>query len=86
MKTLLLTLVVVTIVCLDLGYSLTCLNCPEQYCKRIHTCRNGENVCFKRFYEGKLLCKQFRRGCAATCPEAKSREIVQCCSTDECNH
>nr|P01400.1 RecName: Full=Weak toxin S4C11 [Naja melanoleuca] len=65
---------------------LTCLICPEKYCNKVHTCRNGENICFKRFYEGNLLGKRYPRGCAATCPEAKPREIVECCSTDKCNH
>nr|ADF50021.1 non-conventional three finger toxin isoform 6 [Bungarus flaviceps] len=85
MKTLLLNLVGVTIVCLDLGYTLTCLICPEKYCQKVHTCRDGEKICFKRFYEGKRFGKKFPRGCAATCPEAKPHEIVECCSTDKCN-
>nr|P01399.1 RecName: Full=Weak toxin CM-13b [Naja annulifera]prf//754241A toxin CM13b [Naja annulifera] len=65
---------------------LTCFNCPEVYCNRFHTCRNGEKICFKRFNERKLLGKRYTRGCAATCPVAKPREIVECCSTDRCNH
>nr|A2CKF6.1 RecName: Full=Neurotoxin 3FTx-8a; AltName: Full=3FTx-VIIIa; Flags: Precursor [Bungarus fasciatus]ABI33870.1 three finger toxin [Bungarus fasciatus] len=85
MKTLLLTLVVVTIVCLDLGYTLTCLICPERYCQKVHTCRGEEKLCVKRFYDEKALGWRAKRGCAATCPEAKPKETVECCSTDKCN-
>nr|O93422.1 RecName: Full=Long neurotoxin homolog; AltName: Full=Kappa-cobrotoxin; Flags: Precursor [Naja atra]CAA76846.1 kappa-cobrotoxin [Naja atra] len=86
MKTLLLTLVVVTIVCLALGYTLTCLICPEKYCNKVHTCLNGEKICFKKYDQRKLLGKRYIRGCADTCPVRKPREIVECCSTDKCNH
>uniref|UniRef100_A0A8C6XA92 Uncharacterized protein n=1 Tax=Naja naja TaxID=35670 RepID=A0A8C6XA92_NAJNA len=57
MKTLLLTLVVVTIVCLDLGYTRKCLNCSTRYCTTFHTCPNGQDLCFKRWYEGNQLGK-----------------------------
>nr|ADN67573.1 three-finger toxin precursor [Naja atra] len=85
MKTLLLTLVVVTIVCLDLGYTRKCLNCSTRYCTTFHTCPNGQDLCFKRWYEGNQLGWRAIRGCAATCPEAKTRETVECCATDKCN-
>nr|P25680.1 RecName: Full=Weak toxin CM-10 [Naja nivea] len=64
---------------------LRCLNCPEVFCRNFHTCRNGEKICFKRFDQRKLLGKRYTRGCAVTCPVAKPREIVECCSTDGCN-
>nr|Q8AY49.1 RecName: Full=Weak toxin 3; Flags: Precursor [Bungarus candidus]AAL30061.1 weak toxin 3 [Bungarus candidus] len=85
MKTLLLTLVVVTIVCLDLGYTLTCLICPEKDCQKVHTCRNEEKICVKRFYDKNQLGWRAQRGCAVSCPKAKPNETVQCCSTDDCN-
>nr|P29179.1 RecName: Full=Weak neurotoxin 5 [Naja naja]AAB19288.1 miscellaneous type neurotoxin [Naja naja=cobra, ssp. naja, Peptide, 62 aa] [Naja naja] len=62
---------------------LTCLICPEKYCNKVHTCLNGENICFKRF--NRILGKRYDLGCAATCPTVKTG-IVQCCSTDKCNH
>nr|A8HDK6.1 RecName: Full=Long neurotoxin 1; Short=LNTX-1; Flags: Precursor [Pseudonaja textilis]ABK63540.1 LNTX-1 precursor [Pseudonaja textilis] len=81
MKTLLLTLVVVTIVCLDLGDSLICyldFSVP-------HTCAPGEKLCYTRTWnDGRGT--RIERGCAATCPIPKKPEIhVTCCSTDRCN-
>nr|ACR78487.1 putative long chain neurotoxin 29b [Drysdalia coronoides] len=84
MKTLLLTLVVVTIVCLDLGDSLICYlgyNNPQ-------TCAPGQNLCYtKKWCDAFCLQrgKVIQLGCAATCPTAKPGEDVTCCSRDKCN-
>nr|P15816.1 RecName: Full=Kappa-2-bungarotoxin; AltName: Full=Kappa-neurotoxin CB1; Flags: Precursor [Bungarus multicinctus]CAA35774.1 unnamed protein product [Bungarus multicinctus] len=87
MKTLLLTLVVVTIVCLDLGYTKTCLKTPSS---TPQTCPQGQDICFL-----KVSCEQFcpirgpviEQGCAATCPEFRSNDrSLLCCTTDNCNH
>uniref|UniRef100_R4G2E5 3FTx-Bra-8 n=1 Tax=Brachyurophis roperi TaxID=1295043 RepID=R4G2E5_9SAUR len=83
MKTLLLTLVVVTIVCLDLGDSLIC---NVDY-KKHETCPPERNLCYKitSFLgwcpKGEQLIKM---GCAATCPRRLGVKIT-CCSTDNCN-
>uniref|UniRef100_R4G2Q9 3FTx-Bra-6 n=1 Tax=Brachyurophis roperi TaxID=1295043 RepID=R4G2Q9_9SAUR len=84
MKTLLLTLVVVTIVCLDLGDSLICF---EGY-KAPKTCPPGQNLCYTKTLCGFRCASRGPRvelGCAATCPIPKPREEVTCCSTDNCN-
>uniref|UniRef100_A0A8C7DVX6 Uncharacterized protein n=1 Tax=Naja naja TaxID=35670 RepID=A0A8C7DVX6_NAJNA len=67
------------------GYTRKCLNCSTRYCTTFHTCPNGQDLCFKRWYEGNQLGWRAIRGCAATCPEAKTRETVECCTTDKCN-
>nr|Q9W729.1 RecName: Full=Kappa-6-bungarotoxin; Short=K-6 bungarotoxin; Flags: Precursor [Bungarus multicinctus]CAB46659.1 k-6 bungarotoxin [Bungarus multicinctus] len=86
MKTLLLSLVVVTIVCLDLGYTRTChistSSTPQ-------TCPKGQDICFR-----KTQCDKFcsirgaviEQGCVATCPEFRSNyRSLLCCRTDNCN-
>uniref|UniRef100_R4G2E4 3FTx-Bra-17 n=1 Tax=Brachyurophis roperi TaxID=1295043 RepID=R4G2E4_9SAUR len=85
MKTLLLTLVVVTIVCLDLGYTMTCYKTAPV---RSEPCPPGEDLCYTKAWcdfrcgtHGKIL----ELGCAATCPIPKHYEDVKCCSTDNCN-
>nr|CAA72434.1 kappa3-bungarotoxin [Bungarus multicinctus] len=87
MKTLLLTLVVVTIVCLDLGYTRTCLISPSS---TPQTCPNGQDICFR-----KAQCDNFchsrgpviEQGCVATCPQFRSNyRSLLCCRTDNCNH
>nr|P82662.2 RecName: Full=Alpha-elapitoxin-Oh2b; Short=Alpha-EPTX-Oh2b; AltName: Full=Alpha-neurotoxin; AltName: Full=LNTX3; AltName: Full=Long neurotoxin OH-6A/OH-6B; AltName: Full=OH-3; Flags: Precursor [Ophiophagus hannah]AAT97248.1 long chain neurotoxin precursor [Ophiophagus hannah]ABB83622.1 long chain neurotoxin precursor [Ophiophagus hannah] len=84
MKTLLLTLVVMTIVCLDLGYTLICFISSHDSV----TCAPGENVCFLKSWcdawcgsRGKKL----SFGCAATCPKVNPGIDIECCSTDNCN-
>uniref|UniRef100_R4G2H7 3FTx-Hem-14 n=1 Tax=Hemiaspis signata TaxID=355698 RepID=R4G2H7_9SAUR len=84
MKTLLLTLVVVTIVCLDLGDSLKC------YLSSTHSkdCAVGEDLCYTETWCDAWCGVRGQRvelGCAATCPTAKPRVTVKCCSTDNCN-
>uniref|UniRef100_R4FKG7 3FTx-Ver-47 n=1 Tax=Vermicella annulata TaxID=1295044 RepID=R4FKG7_9SAUR len=80
MKTLLLTLVVVTIVCLDLGYTLKCYNpkTAEGYevCKEHETKCIGYNICLFRNHAVVV------RGCGASCP---TENLPVCCSTDMCN-
>nr|QSI83960.1 three-finger toxin [Calliophis bivirgatus] len=76
MKTLLLTLVVVTIMCLDLGYTLKCYE--GRVTSAIVTCEKGMNICAKIIGNSVF----YTRKCAATCPD---RKYVDCCSTDLCN-
>uniref|UniRef100_R4FKG3 3FTx-Ver-5 n=1 Tax=Vermicella annulata TaxID=1295044 RepID=R4FKG3_9SAUR len=84
MKTLLLTLVVVTIVCLDLGDSLICYvgyNIPQ-------ICPTGEVVCFTKTWCDAHCGERGKRvelGCAATCPIVKPGIDITCCSTNNCN-
>uniref|UniRef100_R4G7L9 3FTx-Ver-130 n=1 Tax=Vermicella annulata TaxID=1295044 RepID=R4G7L9_9SAUR len=80
MKTLLLTLVVVTIVCLDLGYTLKChiTGSPNDYV----VCKEHETVCFQKTvspFRDRML---VLRGCSTPCPEGDN---AMCCSTDMCN-
>uniref|UniRef100_R4FIT5 3FTx-Pse-89 n=1 Tax=Pseudonaja modesta TaxID=340912 RepID=R4FIT5_9SAUR len=87
MKTLLLTLVVVTIVCLDLGYTRTCYKTPAPV--RPGPCPPGQEICYTKTWcdewcgiRGKVI----ELGCAATCPTPEKTSIqVTCCSTDRCN-
>uniref|UniRef100_R4G2M2 3FTx-Ver-100 n=1 Tax=Vermicella annulata TaxID=1295044 RepID=R4G2M2_9SAUR len=80
MKTLLLTLVVVTIVCLDLGYTLKCYKSHAvggyEVCKEHETKCIGYNICAFRNHAIVV------RGCGTSCPEG-NRPV--CCSTDMCN-
>nr|A0A2P1BSS9.1 RecName: Full=Mipartoxin-2; AltName: Full=Mipartoxin-II; AltName: Full=Three-finger toxin-03; Short=3FTx-03; Flags: Precursor [Micrurus mipartitus]AVI57321.1 mipartoxin-II [Micrurus mipartitus] len=80
MKTLLLTLVVVTIVCLDLGNSLICYVSREG---QTQTCPEGMNLCEKYavsyFHDGRYF---FTYECTSTCHRG-DRNV--CCSTDLCN-
>nr|Q53B55.1 RecName: Full=Long neurotoxin-like OH-31; Flags: Precursor [Ophiophagus hannah]AAT97253.1 long chain neurotoxin-like protein [Ophiophagus hannah] len=88
MKTLLLTLVVVTILCLDLGLELT--NAPDSWSSR-RTCLCPAWVPLRsRPVAGhsKQCGSRGRRvdlGCAATCPIVKPGVNINCCSTDNCN-
>nr|BAA32992.1 long chain alpha-neurotoxins (LsIII-isoform) [Laticauda semifasciata] len=84
MKTLLLTLVVVTIVCLDLGYTRECYLNPHD----TQTCPSGQEKCYVKSWcnawcssRGKVL--EF--GCAATCPSVNTGTEIKCCSADKCN-
>nr|BAN66265.1 three-finger toxin [Pseudechis rossignolii] len=85
MKTLLLTLVVVTIVCLDLGYTRTCLKTPEV---KSEPCPPGQNLCYTKSWCDRFCSsrgKVIELGCAATCPTVKPGVDITCCSTDDCN-
>nr|ABX58167.1 putative long neurotoxin [Austrelaps labialis] len=85
MKTLLLTLVVVTIVCLDLGNSFSCYKTPGV---KSEPCAPGENLCYTKTWCD-AFCgdrgKRVEMGCAATCPTVKPGVDITCCSTDNCN-
>nr|A0A2P1BST7.1 RecName: Full=Mipartoxin-1A; AltName: Full=Mipartoxin-IA; AltName: Full=Three-finger toxin-02; Short=3FTx-02; Flags: Precursor [Micrurus mipartitus]AVI57320.1 mipartoxin-IA [Micrurus mipartitus] len=80
MKTLLLTLVVVTIVCLDLGNSLKCYVSREG---ETQTCPEGEKLCEKYavsyFHDGRW---RYRYECTSACHRGPYNV---CCSTDLCN-
>nr|QSI83970.1 three-finger toxin [Calliophis bivirgatus] len=80
MKTLLLTLLVMTIMCLDLGYTLQCYNTPLPFF--FQTCPKGKNNCFK--FKLRLASLELFnvKGCIGYCP--KKRGFV-CCSTNKCN-
>nr|F5CPE2.1 RecName: Full=Three-finger toxin MALT0063C; Short=3FTx MALT0063C; Flags: Precursor [Micrurus altirostris]AED89569.1 putative three finger toxin precursor [Micrurus altirostris] len=79
MRTLLLTLVVVTIVCLDLGNSLICY--VSEYGAKM-TCPEGKTLCEK--YAVPLMQGHFYFAwrCTSTC---KAGAYNICCSTDLCN-
>nr|QSI83965.1 three-finger toxin [Calliophis bivirgatus] len=77
MKTLLLTFVVVTILCLDLGYTIKCYKTPLPHFAK--TCPEGKNQCYQKSYQiGKF--KYVSKGCAVKCPKG-----YKCCKTDYCN-
>uniref|UniRef100_R4FI94 3FTx-Bra-26 n=1 Tax=Brachyurophis roperi TaxID=1295043 RepID=R4FI94_9SAUR len=79
MKTLLLTLVVVTIVCLDLGYTLKCRS--SRIANGNVVCEKYQTICFRyqvRPYQNIVLT---RMGCSDSCP----RKDAVCCSSDLCN-
>nr|P0C553.1 RecName: Full=Neurotoxin 3FTx-LI; Flags: Precursor [Bungarus fasciatus] len=78
MKTLLLTLVVVTIVCLDLGYTLICYSSSMN--KDSKTCQKWETVCFQEAFKPHSSGMIILRGCASSCPKGYT-----CCATDLCN-
>nr|P81783.2 RecName: Full=Candoxin; Flags: Precursor [Bungarus candidus]AAN16112.1 candoxin [Bungarus candidus] len=87
MKTLLLTLVVVTIVCLDLGYTMKCKICNFDTCRagELKVCASGEKYCFKESWR-EARGTRIERGCAATCPKGSVYGLyVLCCTTDDCN-
>uniref|UniRef100_R4G2F0 3FTx-Cac-228 n=1 Tax=Cacophis squamulosus TaxID=505434 RepID=R4G2F0_9SAUR len=80
MKTLLLTLMVVTIVCLDLGYTLVCLGGSGPY--KDVVCAKDQTICYRYIvwpFKGRVT---IMRGCTSSCPE---RNNNVCCSTDRCN-
>nr|AAY47073.1 toxin 3 [Oxyuranus scutellatus scutellatus] len=83
MKTLLLTLVVVTIVCLDLGYTMTCYNQQSSEAKTTTTCSGGVSSCYKKTWsDGRGT--RIERGCG--CPSVKKGIERICCRTDKCNN
>nr|QSI83920.1 three-finger toxin [Calliophis bivirgatus] len=73
MKTLLLTLVVLTIVCVDLGHTRDCYEGDKP--KTVVKCKIGENLCFTTILSDKTI-----RGCAHRCPPKSS-----CCAANRCN-
>uniref|UniRef100_A0A194ARB6 Three-finger toxin 6 n=1 Tax=Micrurus tener TaxID=1114301 RepID=A0A194ARB6_9SAUR len=85
MKTLLLTLVVVTIVCLDLGHTRICLTDYSIFYETTETCPEGQNICIKKFPKGIPFLPWIIRGCAATCPKRDRHTYIECCAADKCN-
>nr|Q8UW27.1 RecName: Full=Short neurotoxin SN160; Flags: Precursor [Hydrophis hardwickii]AAL54894.1 short neurotoxin 1 precursor [Hydrophis hardwickii] len=81
MKTLLLTLVVVTIVCLDLGYTMTCCNQQSSQPKTTTNC--AESSCYKKTWSDHRGTR-IERGCG--CPQVKRGIKLECCHTNECNN
>nr|QSI83921.1 three-finger toxin [Calliophis bivirgatus] len=73
MKTLLLTLVVVTIVCLDLGHTRDCYQGDKP--KIVVRCKREEHLCFKTILPDKVV-----RGCTSECPP-----YTPCCAANRCN-
>nr|QSI83974.1 three-finger toxin [Calliophis bivirgatus] len=80
MKTVLLTFVVVTIVTLDLGYTLQCYH-PSLF-KKYETCAEGKNFCYSRVDMITPRGAWMEYGCTATCT---LKRIRVCCKTDKCN-
>uniref|UniRef100_R4FKC0 3FTx-Pse-273 n=1 Tax=Pseudonaja modesta TaxID=340912 RepID=R4FKC0_9SAUR len=78
MKTLLLTLVMVTIMCLDLGYTLTCYTSFHGTV----VCQPHETKCYRYIAPGTHGHALTIRGCDTYCPGGM-RPV--CCSTDLCN-
>nr|QSI83980.1 three-finger toxin [Calliophis bivirgatus] len=79
MKTLLLTLVVLTIMCLDLGYTMQCYHGGDL--NTIKTCDKRDPLCFKKLFNNPFFkAPKTLRGCASRCPPD-----YDCCSTDLCN-
>nr|P0C555.1 RecName: Full=Neurotoxin 3FTx-RI; Flags: Precursor [Bungarus fasciatus] len=82
MKTLLLTLVVLTIVCLDLGHTRICLNQQSSEPQTTETCPNGEDTCYNKTWNTHRGSRT-DRGCG--CPKVKPGINLRCCKTDKCN-
>nr|AKO63242.1 short chain alpha neurotoxin B.D [Micrurus browni] len=81
MKTLLLTLVVVTIVCLDFGHTMICYNQQTLQPPTTITCSEGQ--CYRKFWSdhrGTII----ERGCG--CPNLKLGIKIRCCTSDKCNY
>nr|Q9PRI1.1 RecName: Full=Alpha-neurotoxin homolog 7; Short=NXH7; AltName: Full=Alpha-neurotoxin homolog 3; Short=NXH3; Flags: Precursor [Micrurus corallinus]AAF13251.1 alpha neurotoxin homolog 3 [Micrurus corallinus]AAF13252.1 alpha neurotoxin homolog 7 [Micrurus corallinus] len=77
MKTLLLTLVVVTIVCLDFGYTIVCYK-RHASDSQTTTCLSG--ICYKKITRGS---SRPEMGCG--CPQSSRGVKVDCCMRDKCN-
>nr|ADF50024.1 muscarinic toxin-like protein [Bungarus flaviceps] len=97
MKTLLLTLVVVTIMSLDLGYTRMCNMCvrPYPFDSEDRCCPEGQDSCYKSYWVNEFGNKQIpynkkypvmlKRGCVTTCTGPKGLKILICCPTRNCN-
>uniref|UniRef100_A0A194ARJ0 Three-finger toxin 19 n=1 Tax=Micrurus tener TaxID=1114301 RepID=A0A194ARJ0_9SAUR len=77
MKTLLLTLVVVTIVCLDLGHTLQCYVGEGS---KFVTCPEGDTHCYTTALAIRIT-YPIIRGCTSSC----CPYYIKCCTTDKCN-
>nr|AED89574.1 putative three finger toxin precursor [Micrurus altirostris] len=80
MKTLLLTLVVVTIVCLDFGHTMICYNQQSSQPPTTTTCSEGQ--CYKKSWRD-LHGWRTDRGCG--CPKTNPGIKFNCCSCNRCN-
>uniref|UniRef100_U3FYQ5 Three-finger toxin 13 n=1 Tax=Micrurus fulvius TaxID=8637 RepID=U3FYQ5_MICFL len=78
MKALLLTLVVVTIVCLDLGHTLQCYVGRDGF--NFVTCPEGETYCYTTAITARPT-HVIIRGCISSC----AWYYIKCCATDKCN-
>nr|Q9DEQ3.1 RecName: Full=Neurotoxin homolog NL1; Flags: Precursor [Naja atra]CAC08183.1 unnamed protein product [Naja atra] len=85
MKTLLLTLVVVTMVCMDLGYTTICYNHLSRTPETTEICPDSWYFCYKiSLADGNDV--RIKRGCTFTCPELRpTGKYVYCCRRDKCN-
>uniref|UniRef100_A0A0F7Z3S7 Three-finger toxin 11a n=1 Tax=Micrurus fulvius TaxID=8637 RepID=A0A0F7Z3S7_MICFL len=87
MKTLLLTLVVVTIVCLDLGNTANTLMCDNSNVQSIRTpkrCLKNQKLCYKITFFTPGYGWTQKKGCIHRCPESTPDKKVQCCATNNC--
>nr|Q69CJ8.1 RecName: Full=Weak toxin DE-1 homolog 1; Short=WTX DE-1 homolog 1; Flags: Precursor [Ophiophagus hannah]AAR10442.1 weak toxin DE-1-like protein [Ophiophagus hannah]5XWE_A Chain A, Weak toxin DE-1 homolog 1 [Ophiophagus hannah]5XWE_B Chain B, Weak toxin DE-1 homolog 1 [Ophiophagus hannah] len=82
MKPVLLTLVVVTIVCLDLGYTRICLKQEPFQPETTTTCPEGEDACYNLFWSDHSEIK-IEMGCG--CPKTEPYTNLYCCKIDSCN-
>nr|P01404.2 RecName: Full=Toxin F-VIII; AltName: Full=Toxin DaF8; AltName: Full=Toxin TA2; Flags: Precursor [Dendroaspis angusticeps]CAA37485.1 angusticeps-type protein DaF8 [Dendroaspis angusticeps] len=80
MKTLLLTLLVVTIVCLDLASTMICYSHKTPQPSATITCE--EKTCYKKSVR-KLPAIVAGRGCG--CPSKEMLVAIHCCRSDKCN-
>nr|P82463.1 RecName: Full=Muscarinic toxin-like protein 2; Short=MTLP-2 [Naja kaouthia] len=64
---------------------LTCVKEKSIFGVTTEDCPDGQNLCFKRWHM--IVPGRYKktRGCAATCPIAENRDVIECCSTDKCN-
>uniref|UniRef100_A0A8C5S8K0 Uncharacterized protein n=1 Tax=Laticauda laticaudata TaxID=8630 RepID=A0A8C5S8K0_LATLA len=94
MKTLLLTLVVVAIVYLDLGYTKLCATCvkPFPFKSESRCCSEGHDICYKVYwlnehgneqvpYEGKYPV-MLDHGCVTACTGMNPTGTQICCPTN----
>uniref|UniRef100_A0A0F7YZ34 Three-finger toxin 10b n=1 Tax=Micrurus fulvius TaxID=8637 RepID=A0A0F7YZ34_MICFL len=86
MKTLLLTLVVLTIVCLDLGNTRICDDSSIPFLRTPQLCPKGQDVCYKKTPIVKKFKWLQKKGCASSCPKNGFIKIfkIECCTKDNC--
>nr|UMW88053.1 three-finger toxin [Helicops leopardinus] len=82
MKTLLLSLVVVALVYLDSGHTITCHSCKWWICWGHEICSNAPACYTKRSDPFGL---RIVRGCATDCIFPASGEKIEYCAKDKCN-
>uniref|UniRef100_A0A098LY61 Three finger toxin n=2 Tax=Serpentes TaxID=8570 RepID=A0A098LY61_PYTRG len=84
MKTLLLSLVVVTFVCLEPGYTIVCRSCTGLLCATFKTCPDAQ-ACYQMWKDTDILKLNLVKGCAANCTLPAPGERYLYCSKDKCN-